>query len=67
MKGTTKATIRNQINFEDYTNAIYEGKTKYVTNYTIGSIKHHLETKEQFKIAIVPIDGKGYFSDGKLR
>ena len=47
LKGITKATIRNQINLKDYTNAIYEGKTKYVTNYTIDSKKHHLETKEQ--------------------
>ena len=41
---------------EDYTNAIYEGKTKYVTNYTNDSNKHHLETKEQYKIAIDPFD-----------
>ena len=44
---------------EDYTNAIYEGKTKYVTNYTIDSNKHPLETKEQYKIAIEPFDDKG--------
>ena len=44
---------------EDYTNAIYEGKTKYVTIYTIDSKKHHLETKEQYKIAIDPFDDKG--------
>ena len=31
-KGITKATIRNQINLEGYTNAIYECITKYVTN-----------------------------------
>ena len=35
LKGITKATIKKQINLEDYKNAIYEGKTKYVTNYTI--------------------------------
>ena len=58
LKGITKATIRNQIILEDYTNAIYEGKTKYVTNYTIDSNKHHLETKEQYKIAIDTYDDK---------
>ena len=41
LRGITKATIKKQITIEDYTNAIYEGKTKYVTNYTIDSNKHH--------------------------
>ena len=59
LKGITKATIKNQIKLEDYKNAIYEGKTKYVTNYTIDSNRHHLETKEQYKIAIDPCDDKG--------
>ena len=68
LKGITKATIRNQINLEDYTNAIYEGKTKYVTNYTIDSNRHHLETKEQCKIAMDPFDDKGIRdSNGKFR
>ena len=66
LKGITKATIKKQINLEDYTNAIYEGKTKYVTNYTIDSNKHHLETKEQ--IAIDPFDDKGIKnSNGEYR
>ena len=53
---------------EDYTNAINEGKTKYVTNYTIDSNRHHLETEEQYKIAIDPNDDKGITdSDGKFR
>ena len=42
----TKATIKNQITIDDYKNAIYEAKNKYVTNFTIDSKKHHLETKE---------------------
>ena len=46
LKGITKATIKNQINLEDYQNFICEGKTKYVTNYTIDSKRHNLETKE---------------------
>ena len=68
LKGITKATIKKQTNIEDYINAIYEGKTKYVTNYTIDSIKHHLETKEQYKIAIYPFDDKGIRdNNGKFR
>ena len=59
LKGITKATIKNQITFEGYKNAIYEAKTKYVTNYTIDSDKHHLETEEHYKIAIDPFDDKG--------
>ena len=59
LKCITKATIKNQINLEDYTNALYEGKSKYVTNYTIDSNRHNLETKEQYKIAINPFDDKG--------
>ena len=59
LKGKTKATIKNQISIEDYTNAIYEGKTEYVTNYIIDCNKHHLETKEQYKTAIDPFDDKG--------
>ena len=50
--GITKTTIKNQITIEDYKIAIYNCKRKYVTNYTVDSKKHHLETKEQFKIAI---------------
>ena len=68
LKGITKATIKKQITIEDYTSAIYEGKTKYVTNYTIDSNKHHLETKEQYKIAIDPFDDKGIRdSNGEFR
>ena len=68
LKGITKATIKNQVKLENYTNAIYEGKTKYVTNYTIDSKKHHLETKEQYKIAIDPFDDKGIRdSNGEFR
>ena len=37
---------------------MYDAKIKYVTNYTIDSKKHHLETKEQYKIAIDPFDDK---------
>ena len=59
LKGITKATIKNQITIEDYKNAIYDAKIKYVTNYTIDSKKPHLETKEQYKIAIDPFDDKG--------
>ena len=59
LKGITKATIKKQVAIEDYKNDIYEGKTKYVTNYTIDSNRHHLETKEQNKIAIDPFDDKG--------
>ena len=67
LKGITKATIKNQINIEDYQNAIYEGKTKYVTNNTIDSNRHHLETSEQYKIAIDPFDDKGIRdSNGKF-
>ena len=65
LKGITKATIKNQINFEDYKNG---GVSKYVTNYTIDSKRHHLETKEQYKIAIDPFDDKGIKScNGEFR
>ena len=68
LKGITKATIKNQFNIEDYQNAMYEGKTKYVTNYTIDSNRRNLETKEQYKIAIDPFDDKGIRdSNGKFR
>ena len=68
LKGIAEATIKKQINIEDYTNAIYDGKTKYVTNYTIDSKKHHLETKEPYKIAIDPFDDKDIRdSNGKFR
>ena len=53
---------------EDYTSAIYEGKTKHATNYTIDNNKHHVETKEQYKIAIDPFDDKGIRdSNGEFR
>ena len=68
LKGITKATIRNQNILEDYTSAIYKGKSKYVTNYTIDSNRHHLETKEQYKIAIDPFDDKSIRdSNGEFR
>ena len=59
LKGITKATIKNQITIKDYKNAIYEAKYKYVTNCNIDSKKHHLETKEYYKIAIDPFGDKG--------
>ena len=59
LKGIIKAAIKNQITIEDYKNAIYEAKNKYVTNFTIDSKKHHLETKEQYKKAIDPFDDIG--------
>ena len=58
LKGITKATIKNQIDLEDYKNAMYGGVSKYVNNYTIDSKRHHLETKEQYKRAIDPFDDK---------
>ena len=68
LRDITKATIKNQITIEDYTSAIYEGKTKYVTNYTIDSNKHHLETKEQYNVARDPFDDKGIRdSNGEFR
>ena len=68
LNGITKATIKNQINLEDYKNAIYEGKTKYVTNYTIDRNRHHLENKQQYKIAIDTFDDKGIRgSNGEFR
>ena len=56
LKGISKTTIRNQKILKNYTSAIYEGNSKYVTNYTIDSNRHHLETKEQYKIAIDSFD-----------
>ena len=68
LKRIAKATFKNQIIIEAYTNAVYQGKNKYVTNYTIDSKKHHLETKEQFKIAIDPLHDKCIRgSDGEFR
>ena len=53
---------------KDYKNAIYGGVNKYVTNYTIDSKRHHLETKEQYKMAIDPFDDKGSKScNGEFR
>ena len=37
LKGITKATFKNQNTLEDYTNSVYEGKSKCVTNHTIDS------------------------------
>ena len=66
LNGITKAPIKNQITIEDYKNAVYENK--YVTNFTIDSKKHDLETKEQYKIAIDPFDNKGIKSgSGEFR
>ena len=44
---------------EDYKSAIYGGVSKYAINYTIDSKRHHLETKEQYKIATDPFDDEG--------
>ena len=32
LKGITKATIKNQTTIDDHKNAIYDAKSKYVTN-----------------------------------
>ena len=66
-QGITKATIKNRLTIEDYKNAIYGGESKYVTNYTIDSNKHHLETIEQYKMAIDAFDDKGIWgADGEF-
>ena len=68
LKCITKATIKKQINLEDFKNAIYGSVSKYITNYTIDSKRHHLESKEQYKIAIDPFDDKGIKdSNGEFR
>ena len=60
LKGITKATIKkNRLIWKIIKNDIYGGVSKYVTNYTIDSKRHHLESKEQYKIAIDPFDDKG--------
>ena len=67
LKGITKATIKTQIAIEDYSKAIYEGKTKYVANHSIDINRHHLETTEQYKIAIDPfVDKSNRDSIGKF-
>ena len=53
------STIKNQIDIEDYKNAIYNSKIKYVTNYTIESNKHNIITKEQYRIALNSFEDKG--------
>ena len=59
LKVFTIATIKNQIIREEYENAIYDCKSKNVTNYAIDSKKHHIETEEQNWIAIDSYDDKG--------
>ena len=67
IKGITKSAIENQIMNEDYKNALCNNKSKYVTIYTIDSKKHHIEKKEQYKIAIDPFDDKDISgSDGSF-
>ena len=57
-KRITEATIKNQITIRNYKSAINWGGSKYVTNCTINSYQYHLETREQYKIAIDPFDDK---------
>ena len=60
LKGFTKAIFKNQIIIGEHKNAIYDCKSKNATNYTIDSKKkHHIETKEQYWIAIDSYDDKG--------
>ena len=58
LKGINKATVKNQITVEDYTIAVFEGESKYLTNHNNDSNKHHFGTIEQYKIAIDSFDDK---------
>ena len=58
LKGISKATIKIQITIEVSSNAIYKVENKYVNKNTNNSIKHHLETMEQYMIAIAAFDDR---------
>ena len=60
LKGVTKATIKNQVTFEDAKECLENGKKIYHKNYTIRAENFELNTIEQNKISMSSFDNKRY-------
>ena len=60
MKGVSKATLKNQIHFENALNVLNSGKSQYHKNYAIRNKKFETNTTEQNKKSLSSFDNKRY-------
>ena len=58
LKGISKASVANQITFQDYKNALFNNEIKTACNYRLNSRKHKMYLKEEHKLALDPFDDK---------
>ena len=58
LKGISKATLKNEISFDDYKNTLFNGLEKYVDNYRLKSNNHNMEMIKQNKLALRAFDDK---------
>ena len=58
LKGISKASIANQITFQDYKNVLFTNQIKNADNYRLNSNKHRIYLKEENKLALDPFDDK---------
>ena len=58
LKGISKASVANQIIFQDYKNTLFNSKIKTACNYRLNSKKHKMQLKEEHKLALDPFDDK---------
>ena len=58
LNGISKASVANQITFQDYKNALFNNEIKTACNCRLNSKKHKMYLKEEHKLALDPFDDK---------
>jgi len=60
-KGITKCVVQKQMTHDQYVNSLAEKEETFVSQKTIGSLRHQLYTLETKKKALSPFDTKRYY------
>ena len=64
-KGVQRATVRDEINFEDYKNCLYDQRFFKHLNHRLQSKEHQISSIKTNKISLSPLDDKRYLlNDG---
>ena len=66
-KGVQKATVRDEINFDDYKNCLFDQQFFKHTNYRLQSKKHQISSIRLDKISLSPLDDKRYILDDGVK
>ena len=66
-KGVQKATVRDEINFDDYKNCLFNQRFFKHSNYRLQSKKHQISSIRLDKISLSPLDDKRYILDDGVK